>query len=106
MPNVQIMSEAIVDFDNLADQPVMLPVIQKLKLALDQIRQEELARASKKLNVVERETLDLISGNMMQKILKQLVMQLKAACKRGEAETLINALHDLFNLEIKEEILV
>lgn len=106
MPNVQIMSEVIVDFDNWADQPVMLPVVQKLKMALDQIRQEELARASKKLNVVERETLDLISGNMMQKILRQPVMQLKAACKRGEAETLINALHDLFNLEIKEEILV
>ena len=36
---------------------------------------------------------------MMQKIIKLPVLQLKAACKRGEAETLIDVLNDLFNLE-------
>jgi len=36
---------------------------------------------------------------MMQKILKLPVLQLKAACKRGEEETLIGVLNDLFNLE-------
>ena len=36
---------------------------------------------------------------MMQKIMKLPVLQLKAACKRGEAETLIDVLNDLFDLE-------
>jgi glutamyl-tRNA reductase len=36
---------------------------------------------------------------MMQKIIKLPVLHLKAACKRGEAETLIDVLNDLFNLE-------
>jgi glutamyl-tRNA reductase len=36
---------------------------------------------------------------MMQKIIKLPVLQLKAACKRDEAETLIDVLNDLFNLE-------
>jgi glutamyl-tRNA reductase len=40
---------------------------------------------------------------MMQKIIKLPVLQLKAACKRGEAETLIDVLNDLFNLEKQPE---
>jgi glutamyl-tRNA reductase len=35
----------------------------------------------------------------MQKIMKSPVLQLKAACKRGEADTLIDVLTDLFDLE-------
>jgi glutamyl-tRNA reductase len=35
----------------------------------------------------------------MNKIMKMPVLQLKAACKRGEAETLVDILNDLFNLE-------
>ena len=41
-------------------------------------------------------------NSMMQKIIKLPVIQLKAACKRGEAETLIDVLNDLFNLEKQE----
>jgi len=43
--------------------------------------------------------MDKITSSMMQKIIKLPVIQLKAACKRGEAETLIDVLNDLFNLE-------
>jgi glutamyl-tRNA reductase len=35
----------------------------------------------------------------MQKVIKLPVLQLKAACRRGDAETLIDVLNDLFNLE-------
>jgi glutamyl-tRNA reductase len=35
----------------------------------------------------------------MQKVIKLPVLQLKAACRRGEAETLIDVLNDLFDLE-------
>ena len=40
-----------------------------------------------------------LSKSLTQKIIKLPVLQLKAACKRGEAETLIDILNDLFDLE-------
>ena len=43
--------------------------------------------------------MDNITKSMMQKVMKLPVLQLKAACKRGEAETLIDVLNDLFDLE-------
>ena len=46
----------------------------------------------------------MITKGMMQKIIKLPVIQLKAACKRGEAETLVDVLNDLFNLEQDEKV--
>ena len=51
------------------------------------------------LTAEEAEKMEKITASMMQKIIKLPVIQLKAACKRGEAETLIDVLNDLFNLE-------
>ena len=78
---------------------IVSPTIQKLKGALEQIRKEEMARFVKELSTEEAEKMDKITASMMQKIIKLPVIQLKAACKRGEAETLIDVLNDLFNLE-------
>jgi len=75
------------------------PIINKLKNALEQIRQEELNRYCKQLSDDEVKKVDVITRNMMQKIIKLPVLQLKAACKRGEADTLIDVLNDLFDLE-------
>jgi glutamyl-tRNA reductase len=58
-----------------------------------------MARYMKQLTPEELEKMDRITKGMMQKIIKLPVLQLKAACKRGEAETLIDVLNDLFNLE-------
>lgn len=94
-----IIKEAIEEFENWAQSMVFSPTIQKLKQALDQIRQEEITRHSKKLSDAELKAIDKISKGMMQKIIKLPVLQIKAACKRGEAETLVDVLNDLFNLE-------
>jgi len=72
-----------------------------LKEALEKIRQEELARYLKNLDQDESKRIDQITRSMMQKVIKLPVLQLKAACKRGEAETLIDVLNDLFDLEKK-----
>ena len=45
------------------------------------------------------ELLEVVTKSMIQKVIKLPVLQLKAACKRGEAETLVGVLNDLFNLE-------
>ncbi|MCU0438788.1 MAG: glutamyl-tRNA reductase [Raineya sp.] len=100
IPSVKrIVEEAIVDFENWAKEMEISPTIQKLKNALEQIRKEEISKHSKKLSEQEAELVDKITGNLVQKIMKMPILQLKAACKRGEAETLIDVLNDLFDLE-------
>jgi glutamyl-tRNA reductase len=95
----QIIAESIDTFNDWTRDMMVSPTIQKLKNALETIRQEELARHLKKLSPEESKRLDDITKSMMQKIIKLPVLQLKAACKRGEAETLIDVLNDLFDLE-------
>lgn len=96
---MDIISDAIGEFNNWSQEMIVSPTIQKLKGALEQIRKEEMARFVKELSAEEVEKMDKITASMMQKIIKLPVIQLKAACKRGEAETLIDVLNDLFNLE-------
>lgn len=95
----QIINEAIGEFNNWSQEMVVSPTIQKLKGALEEIRQKEMARFVKQLTTQETEKVEAITKSMMQKIINLPVLQLKAACKRGEAETLIDVLNDLFNLE-------
>ncbi|MDZ7934805.1 MAG: glutamyl-tRNA reductase [Emticicia sp.] len=96
---LSIISDAIAEFNNWSQEMIVSPTIQKLKGALEQIRKEEMARFVKDLSEEEAEKMEKITASMMQKIIKLPVIQLKAACKRGEAETLIDVLNDLFNLE-------
>ena len=100
VPHVkQIIEEATADFSDWSNQMVVSPTIQKLKNTLEQIRKEEMAKYMKSLSEEEVAKMEKITSSMMQKIIKLPVLQLKAACKRGEAETLIDVLNDLFNLE-------
>ncbi len=78
---------------------VVSPTIQKLKTALEQIRKEELARFIKNSKPEEVAKLDEMSRALMQKILKYPVLHLKAACKRGDTESLSELLLELFNVE-------
>jgi glutamyl-tRNA reductase len=100
IPHVEaIIGQAMSEFSDWSKEMVVSPTINKLKNALEQIRKEEIARHLKGLTPDESERIERITKGMMQKIIKLPVLQLKAACKRGEAETLIDVLNDLFNLE-------
>jgi glutamyl-tRNA reductase len=100
IPHVkEIIEEALSDLENWVQEMEVSPTIHKLKNALEQIRQEEIARYLKNLDDKEAEHIEKITKGIMQKIIKLPVLQLKAACKRGEAETLIDVLNDLFDLE-------
>jgi len=102
IPDVEeIISESLVEFQDWSKEMEVSPTINKLKDALEKIRQEELARYLKNLDQDESKRIDQITRSMMQKVIKLPVLQLKAACKRGEAETLIDVLNDLFDLEKK-----
>ena len=100
IPQVQrIIEDAIAEFEDWSRETVVSPTIQKLKNTLEQIRKEELARYIKNARPEEAEKLEEMSRSMMQKILKYPVLHLKAACKRGDADSLSDMLHELFNLE-------
>jgi glutamyl-tRNA reductase len=104
IPHVKsIINESIRDFEDWSKEMLISPTIQKLKNTLEQIRKEELARFLKNAKAEEAEKLEEMSRSLMQKILKYPVLQLKAACKRGDAESLTEMLHELFNLEKTQE---
>lgn len=100
IPQVEaIIDQAVAEFGDWSKEMVVSPTINKLKNALEQIRRDEIARYVKHLTPTESEKVDKITRGIMQKIIKLPVLQLKAACKRGKAETLIDVLNDLFDLE-------
>ncbi|MBT5505790.1 MAG: glutamyl-tRNA reductase [Flammeovirgaceae bacterium] len=98
-----ILDETIGELKNWSLEMEVSPTIKKLKKALEEIRKEEIARYVGKITEVEQDLIDKVTKRIVQKVIKLPVLQLKAACKRGEAETLVELLNDLFNLE-KDEL--
>ncbi|RED99737.1 glutamyl-tRNA reductase [Marinoscillum furvescens] len=97
-----IIAESIAEFNNWSQEMEVSPTIKRFKQALEDIRKAELARYVGKVDEQQAKMLEKATKSMMQKVIKLPVLQLKAACKRGEAESLVGVLNDLFNLE-KEE---
>jgi glutamyl-tRNA reductase len=98
-----ILDETIEELKNWSLEMEVSPTIKKLKKTLEEIRKEEIARYVGKITEVEQDLIDKVTKRIVQKVIKLPVLQLKAACKRGEAETLVEVLNDLFNLE-KDEL--
>ncbi|MEQ8416782.1 MAG: glutamyl-tRNA reductase [Imperialibacter sp.] len=104
IPQVKaIISGSMAELLDWSKEMEVSPTINKLKNALEQIRQEEVARYLKGASMDDSKLVEKVTRSMMQKIIKLPVLQLKAACKRGEAETLIDVLNDLFDLEKQSE---
>lgn len=100
IPEVEkIIEEALVEFNDWSKDMLVIPTIQKLKHALEQIRKEEIARFLKKANAQEAEKMEELSKSLVQKFMKLPILQLKAACKRDDADSLVEALQELFDLE-------
>ena len=100
IPQVErIIEEAIVGFNDWSREMVVSPTINKLKNALEQIRKEEISRHLKNLTVEESDRIEKITMGIVQKIMKSPVLNLKAACKRGDADQLVDVINELFDLE-------
>lgn len=95
----QIIHETVQEFYEWTKELELSPIINKMKDALEQIRQEELQKYIKNVSEKEMERMDALTKSLVQKIIKLPVLQLKASCQRGQAETLIDVLNDLFDLE-------
>ncbi|GGZ40874.1 glutamyl-tRNA reductase [Echinicola pacifica] len=100
VPQVEtIIQESIEEFFDWKKEMMVSPTINKLKNALEQIRKEELERYLKNSSAKEYAIIDKITKSMMQKIIKVPVVQLKAACKKDQAEEMIDIISDLFDLQ-------
>ncbi|TFV92376.1 glutamyl-tRNA reductase [Algoriphagus kandeliae] len=100
IPKVEnIIKEAIRDFQDWKKETMVSPTINKLKQSLEQIRLEELSRYMKNASEEEYAVMDKITKSMMQKVLKVPVIQLKNACRRDEAEEMIEIISDIFDLD-------
>lgn len=103
IPKVEaILDEALTEFNDWSREMLVSPAINRFKNALEQIRQEEMARYVKGLTPAEAEMVEKITGSLVQRIVKLPVLELKAACRRGDAEEVIESLSSLFNLEPAE----
>jgi glutamyl-tRNA reductase len=104
IPQVEkILFEAVEEFKGWSRDMEVSPTIHKIKNALEAIRQEEMAKHLRSTTEKEAEIIDKVTKSLMQKIIKLPVLQLKAACRRGDAENLVEVLNDLFDLEKQEE---
>lgn len=100
IPKVQcLIAQSAQEFNDWTKEMVFSPTVQRLKNSLEQIRQEEVAKHLKQLTEKEIELIETVTKSLMQKIIKFPVLQLKAACKRGEQDEMIDILNDLFDLE-------
>ncbi|MDX5418989.1 MAG: glutamyl-tRNA reductase [Hymenobacteraceae bacterium] len=98
----EIIAEAMAEFHTWTREMAMSPALQQFKNRLEEIRQQELARYTKKLGAGEKELVEAITRNILNKIVKLPALELKAACQRGESEALLEGLSALFNLEQQE----
>ena len=100
VPQVRaIIAESIAGLNDWAKEMMVSPLIQKMKASLEQLRQEELDRFQKRATPAESKLLDDATRSLMQKILKQHVLQLKAACRRDDGGQMVELLGELFDLE-------
>jgi glutamyl-tRNA reductase len=95
----QIIQDEMLGFQHWTQELQISPTIHLLKDALEQLRKEEISRHLKNLDVEQAKVVEEITKNLMQKVLKIHVLPLKEACKRGDAENIVEVLQQLFNLE-------
>ncbi|TPG58439.1 glutamyl-tRNA reductase [Hymenobacter nivis] len=99
IPQVRaIIADSLADLRDRSREMQLSPTIQKLKSILEQLRQQEISRLPP-LSPAEARRVDEVTKALTQKFLKLPVLQLKAACQRGEADQLAAALTELFALE-------
>ena len=104
LPDVErILCEELEEFHLWCEENSLSPVIQNLKDSLEALRKQEMMCYIKNASKEERERLEKITKGLVQRILKYPVLELREACKRGQAETLADILSSIFDLEKTKE---
>jgi glutamyl-tRNA reductase len=105
VPQVEaIVAEGFAEFMEWSRDMAVSPLIQQMKSALETLRKEEMARFLKKAGDEQAAWADELTKNMVQRIMKSHIVQLKTACRRGDAENLTEALRQLFQVEAGTQV--
>lgn len=96
----QIVETSIEELNDWNDTHQFSPIIKQFKAALEDIRQKEVKRHLENVDESSAQVIELATKNIIQKIIKLPVLQLKNNCKREDSEQLAAVLQSLFNLEI------
>ena len=99
IPQVEaILEKGMAEFLEWTREMQVSPIIQQIKNSLETIRSEEMARFLKKATEEQAAWAEDLTKGLVQKILKTHVVQLKAACRRGDAESLMEGLRQIFQI--------
>ncbi|MDO7854068.1 glutamyl-tRNA reductase [Hymenobacter convexus] len=95
IPQVRaIIAESTDGFARWTRERGLAPLVQQMKNNLEQLRQKEMARFRKSASPAQLHLLEEATKALVQKVLKQQVLQLKAACQRGGTSQLEALLDD------------
>ncbi len=98
VPKVEaILRNELTEFFQWSEQRQMSPTIHKMKAALEKIRQEEIAKHLKHLNLEERMMVNDLTKSIVARVVKLPVLKLKIACKRGEDVKMMAVLDEIFD---------
>ncbi len=104
IPHVEaIISQEMACLDARLQELAVRPLITNLRHKAEAIRSQELQRTLKYLGDVEPETLSHIqhlSHSLVNKLLHEPTVRLRAKANQGEAELYIDTVRDLFDLEV------
>ena len=97
VPQVRaLITESLAQLHTWSHARRISPLIKQLKNKLEHLRQRELDRYGKRLSPAEAALLEATTRSLMQQVLKQQVLHLKAACQCPNGEPLVAQLSEFF----------
>ncbi|WP_281614423.1 glutamyl-tRNA reductase [Flammeovirga sp. SubArs3] len=103
IPQVETIIEAsLTEFNKRTQEMEFSPIIKGLKNTLEEIREKEIEKYSSDLSNKEKKQVDKITKNLLNKIMKVPVLQLKAtaSANKKEGQKMGKIITDLFDLNI------
>ena len=100
----EIIEEQIEAFAQWTKEMQYLPMLHKLKNALEEMRKAEVAQHIKHLSEKEKDAVEKITKSFIQRIVKEPAIHIKSVCKRNETNHLAKALVYLFDIEQQEKL--
>lgn len=103
IPKVEaIIESSLVEFNKRTQEMEYSPIIKGLKSTLEDIRTKEVQKFEKELSSKEKKNIDKLTKNLLNKILKIPVLQLKTTSNidKKEGQKMGKIITDLFDLDI------
>ncbi|ANQ49490.1 glutamyl-tRNA reductase [Flammeovirga sp. MY04] len=105
IPHVEAIIEAsLSEFNKRTQEMEFSPIIKGLKNTLEEIRDKEVQKYDSQLSSKEKKQVDKITKNLLNKIMKVPVLQLKAtaSANKKEGQKMGKIITDLFDIDLEK----